>query len=97
MDQQTVTHAPDDIRSAWFAVFLVIEFGLGWGIVALQATVMFIRSARLNMPIIVPDIRPDFANWLGMPSRRQDLVIRFSKAPTLPMSLRRSADDVIVA
>jgi len=41
------------------------------------------------MPIEVPEVRPVFADWLGIPGRRPDLVIRFGKALPMPMSIRR--------
>ncbi|WP_299664460.1 Tat pathway signal protein [uncultured Ruegeria sp.] len=64
---------------------------------ALQATALGIRNAHINQPIEVPSIRPEFARWLGMPDARPDLIVRFGRAPALPMSLRRPIDSVIEA
>jgi hypothetical protein len=63
---------------------------------ALQATALGIRNAHINQPIEVPQIRPEFARWLGMPDVRPDLVVRFGRAPAMPMSLRRPVEEVII-
>jgi hypothetical protein len=63
---------------------------------ALQATVLGIRHAMVNQPVEVPDVRRDFAQWLGIGDMRPDLVVRFGYAPPMPMSMRRPARAVIV-
>lgn len=73
-----------------------INVGRSFERFALQATALGIRNAHINQPIEVPSIRPEFARWLGIPDFRPDLVVRFGRAPALPMSLRRPVDDVIV-
>ena len=74
-----------------------IRVGRSFERFALQATALGIRNAHINQPIEDPSIRPEFARWLGMPDARPDLVVRFGRAPALPMSLRRPVDEVIVA
>ena len=95
----------DHIRSsAGIAVFVGaredpeswINVGRAFQRFALQATALGIRNAHLNMPIEVPAIRPDFANAIGIPGRRPDLVVRFGRAPALPMSLRRPVTDLLI-
>ncbi|MEO1190028.1 MAG: Tat pathway signal protein, partial [Pseudomonadota bacterium] len=95
----------DHIRSsAGVAVFIGdradpehwIKVGRSFQRFALQATALGIRNAHINQPIEVPSIRPELSRWLGMPEARPDLVIRFGRAPALPMSLRRSVEDVII-
>jgi len=95
----------DHIRSsAGVAVFIAdqadpfhwIKVGKSFERFALQATALGIRNAHINQPIEVPSVRPEFARWLGMPGVRPDLVVRFGRAPALPMSLRRPVEDVIV-
>ena len=95
----------DHIRSsAGVAVFVGdradpehwIKVGRSFQRFALQATALGIRNAHINQPIEVPSIRPEFARWLGMPEARPDLVIRFGRAPALPMSLRRPVENVII-
>jgi hypothetical protein len=73
-----------------------IQVGRSFERFALRATVLGIRHAHLNMPIEVAEVRPAFADWLGIPGRRPDLVVRFGKAPPMPMSIRRALDAVIV-
>lgn len=63
---------------------------------ALQATALGIRNAHLNQPIEDLATRPEFARWLGMPDRRPDLVVRFGRAPALPMSPRRPVSAVLL-
>lgn len=95
----------DHIRSsAGIAVFIGdqadplhwVRVGMSFERFALQATALGIRNAHINQPIEVPSIRTEFARWLGMPNARPDLVVRFGRAPALPMSLRRPVEDVIV-
>jgi hypothetical protein len=73
-----------------------IQVGRSFERFALQATVLGIRHAHMNMPIEVAALRPAFADWLGMPGQRPNLVIRFGRAPPMPMSMRRALDNVIV-
>jgi len=90
--------------SAGLAVFVAekeapegwINVGRSFERFALRATALGIRHAHLNMPIEVPEVRPAFAAWLGVPGRRPDLVIRFGRAQAMPMSIRRPLDAVIV-
>jgi hypothetical protein len=62
---------------------------------ALQATALGIRTAHVNQPVEVPAVREDFARWLGAPGARPDLVVRFGRAPAMPMSLRRPVEAVL--
>lgn len=73
-----------------------ISVGRSFQRFALQTTALGVRHAHLNMPIEVAEIRPEFASWLLIPGKRPDLVIRFGKAPALPMSLRRPVSEVLV-
>jgi hypothetical protein len=90
--------------SAGLAIFIAeeespegwIKVGRAFERFALRATVLGIRHAHVNMPIEVAELRPRFADWLGVSGRRPDLIVRFGKAPTLPMSMRRDLDSVLV-
>ncbi|WP_393932784.1 Acg family FMN-binding oxidoreductase [Yoonia sp. R2-816] len=73
-----------------------IKVGRSFERFALQATALGIRSAHINQPIEVPALRRELAGWLGTPDVRPDLVVRFGRAPALPMSLRRRVEAVIV-
>lgn len=89
--------------SAGIAVFISdqadprrwISVGRSFQRFALQATALGIRTAHLNQPVEVPALRRDFARWLGATEARPDLVIRFGRAPALPMSLRRPVSAVL--
>ena len=63
---------------------------------ALQATALDIRTAFLNQPVEVAAVRPGFAADLGISGQRPDLVVRFGRGPTLPPSLRRPVQAVMV-
>lgn len=103
-DAENKKYARQLRSSAGLAVFVAeregqegwIQVGRSFERFALQATVLGIRHAHLNMPIEVAEVRPAFADWLGIPGHRPDLVIRFGKAPLMPMSIRRALDAVIV-
>jgi hypothetical protein len=90
--------------SAGIAVFLGdkedpehwIKVGRSFQRFALQSTTLGIRNAHVNQPIEVPAVRPEFANWLGLPGSRPDLIVRFGRAPALPMSLRRPVAEIMV-
>jgi hypothetical protein len=58
-------------------------------------TTLGVRNSFVNQPVEVPAVRTQFAQWLGAPTRRPDLVLRFGKGPLLPYSLRRSVSQVI--
>ncbi|WP_083950633.1 Acg family FMN-binding oxidoreductase [Roseivivax lentus] len=73
-----------------------IRVGRSFERFSLQATALGIRNAHLNMPVEVLSVRPAFADWLGIPGARPNLVIRFGRAPALPMSLRRPVEAVLV-
>ncbi|WP_380785316.1 Acg family FMN-binding oxidoreductase [Sphingomonas sp. R86521] len=64
---------------------------------ALQATALGLKHAFVNQPVEVATLRPDLAALIGARGRRPDIVMRFGYGPTLPWSLRRSVDAVIVA
>jgi hypothetical protein len=68
-----------------------IRVGRSFERFALQATALGLRHAHVNQPVEVPQVRRDFARWLGAPDARPDLVVRFGYAAPLPMSLRRTA------
>lgn len=74
----------------------ILQVGRSFERFALQATVLGVRHAHLNMPIEVPEVRRAFADWLGIPGRRPDLVIRFGRPLPMLMSMRRPVDAVIV-
>ncbi len=92
-------------NSAGIAVFVSerndkahwIEAGRCYERFALQATALGIRNAFLNQPVEVGAIRPQFASLLGIgPNERPDLVVRFGRGPTMPLSMRRPVQAVLI-
>ena len=73
-----------------------VEAGRCYERFALQATALGIRNAFLNQPVEVGSIRPQFASALGLGSQRPDLVVRFGRGPTMPLSMRRPVQAVLV-
>ena len=73
-----------------------IEAGRCHERIALQATVLGLRTAFINQPVEVSAIRQQFASYLGLGGRRPDLVIRLGRGPAMPRSLRRPVGDVTV-
>ncbi|HXH14682.1 MAG TPA: Tat pathway signal protein [Sphingomonas sp.] len=63
---------------------------------ALQATALGLKHAFINQPVEVASLRPDLAALIDARGRRPDIVMRFGYGPTLPWSLRRPVDAVIV-
>jgi hypothetical protein len=73
-----------------------IEAGRCYERFALQATALGIRNAMLNQTVEVPLQRQKLAGFLGLKGGRPDLVVRFGRSPTMPQSLRRKVEDVLV-
>lgn len=73
-----------------------VEVGRCYERFALQATALGIRNAFLSQPVEVTAVRPPFAEALGLAGQRPDLVVRFGRGPTLPPSLRRPVQSVLV-
>lgn len=73
-----------------------VEVGRCYERFALQSAALGIRNAMLNQPVEVATLRPQFAAFLGVGTRRPDLVVRFGRGPKLPSSLRRPVEAVLV-
>lgn len=93
----------DQIRSsAGIAIFVAdrsdhahwVEVGRACQRFALQATAFGLKHAFINQPVEVPQVRKQFASFLGIGERLPDLVMRFGVGPDLPKSLRRPVDQV---
>lgn len=63
---------------------------------ALQATALGIKHAFVNQPVEVPSVRSQLAAYLGLGTRRPDLLMRFGYGPELPKSLRRPVEHVLI-
>ena len=73
-----------------------VEVGRAYERFALQAAALGIRNAFVNQPVEVAGLRPQFASFLGVGSRRPDLVVRFGWGPEMPRSLRRPLEAVLL-
>jgi hypothetical protein len=73
-----------------------VEVGRCYERFALQATALGIRNAFLNQPVEEADLRPGFAQALGIGPGRPDLVVRFGRGPEMPRSHRRPLATVLV-
>ncbi len=78
-----------------------VEAGRCYERFALQATALGIRNAFLNQPVEVEvgSIRPQFASAIGLSGpggQRPDLVVRFGRGPTMPLSMRRPVQAVLI-
>jgi hypothetical protein len=63
---------------------------------ALEATALGLRTAFINQPVEVGILRRQFATFLGIGSRRPDLVLRIGRGPSMARSLRRPVEQVLV-
>jgi hypothetical protein len=73
-----------------------MEVGRCYERFALQSAALDIRNGMLNQPVEVPTLRPRFSGFLGIGTRRPDLVVRFGRGPKLPSSLRRPVEAVLL-
>lgn len=72
-----------------------VEAGRCYERFALQATALGVRNALLNQAVEVAAIRPQFASMLGLGNERPDMVVRFGRGPSLPLSMRRPVQAVL--
>jgi Nitroreductase family len=79
-----------DDKAAW------VEVGRAYERFALQATALDIRTAFINQPIEVHELRSQFESWLKLEGEHALLMVRFGHGPVAPFSLRRPIDDVII-
>ncbi len=63
---------------------------------ALKMTSLNIKSAFLNQPIEVTDVRGQFQSAIGLGSTLPQLLVRFGYAVAMPRSLRRPVEQVIM-
>lgn len=84
-----IASAADD-KTAWVRTGQVYER------LALQLTALKIKSAFLNQPIEVTELRAQFQQAMGLGASPQ-LLVRFGYANPMPRSLRRPVEQVIVS
>lgn len=101
---ETERYAGQIATSAGIAVFVGaeadpahwVQVGRACQRFALQATALGLKSAFLNQPVEVPELRADLASLVGLPGRRPDIVMRFGRGAALPFSARRPLEAVMV-
>ena len=79
-----------DDKSAWVRTGQVYER------LALQMTALDIKSAFLNQPIEVAELRSQFQSAVGLGQAAPQLLVRYGYAAALPRSLRRLVDQVLI-
>lgn len=79
-----------DDKATW------IDAGRAYERFALQAAAWGVRNAFINQPIEVRRLRPQLLSWLRLQGRHVHLIARFGEGPTVPHSLRRPLDEVML-
>jgi hypothetical protein len=79
-----------DDKTAWVRTGQVYER------MALQMTALNIKSAFLNQPIEVADLRGQFQSAMGLGTALPQLLLRYGYADAMPRSLRRPIDQVLL-
>jgi hypothetical protein len=63
---------------------------------ALKMTSLNIKSAFLNQPIEISVLREQFKSAIGLGSSLPQLLLRFGYAESMPRSLRRPVEQVLI-
>jgi hypothetical protein len=84
-----VASATDD-RAAWVRTGQVYER------LALKMTSLNIKSAFVNQPIEVTELRPQFQRVMGLDGSQPQLLVRYGFAASMPGSLRRPLAQVLI-
>lgn len=79
-----------DDKASWVRTGQVYER------LALKMTSLNIKSAFLNQPIEVSELRGQFQSAIGLGSSLPQLLVRFGYAEAMPRSLRRPVDAVLI-
>ncbi len=85
-----VVASESDDKTAWVRAGQVYER------LALTMTALNIKSAFLNQPVEVADIRRQFQSAIGLGNAPPQLLVRFGYAGPMPRSLRRPVEQVLV-
>lgn len=85
-----VIAAEGDTKTAWVRTGQVYER------LALRLTTLNLKSALLNQPIEVAELRSQFQSAMGLGTSLPQLLVRFGYADAMPRSLRRPVEQVLV-
>jgi hypothetical protein len=80
-----------DDKAAWVRTGQVYER------LALKMTSLNIKSALLNQPLEVAELRSQFQSAMGLGASAPQLLVRFGYADPMPRSLRRPVEQVIMS
>lgn len=103
--QQQADADAKKFRSSAGAVIIVTETddkvtwvraGQQYERLTLQMTTLNIKSALLNQPIEVAELRGQFQSALNLETRLPQLLVRFGYAQSMPKSLRRPVEQVLM-
>jgi len=61
----------------------------------LTTAALDLKHAYINPPIEVPELRTEFARWLGLDAEHPLLMLRIGRADAAPYSLRRPLEDYL--
>jgi hypothetical protein len=84
-----ITSEADD-KTAWVRTGQVYER------LALQMTALNIKSAFLNQPIEVVEVRGTFQSAIGLGNKLPQLLVRFGYADAMPRASRRPVEQVLI-
>jgi nitroreductase len=84
-----VISADLDERTSW------VLAGRACQRLCLEATVLGLKTAFINQPGEVPELRGELAELAGFRGRRPNFLLRIGRAGDLPMSPRRPVADVV--
>jgi len=73
-----------------------VECGRACQRFGLQATALGLKYAFINQPVESSALRRQFTDFLGLGSRRPDLIMRFGRGKALPFSLRRPVAEITI-
>ena len=80
----------EENKRAW------VDTGRVYERLALTLTTLDIKSAFLNQPIEVAQLRSELQSYLGLGSAQPQLLMRFGYASPMPRSLRRPVERVLL-
>ena len=84
-----ITSEADD-KAAWVSTGQVYER------LALKLTALNIKSAFMNQPIEVANVRSQFQSAIGLGNTLPQLLVRFGYADAMPRASRRPVDEILI-
>jgi hypothetical protein len=87
---EVVIASETDDKTAWVRTGQVYER------LALKLTALNIKSAFVNQPIEVAEIRGQFQSAMGLGTSRPQLLLRYGYADLMPRALRRPVEQVLL-